>query len=391
MRNLLTLGLSLGVAALAATSATGADSNSAARATTDSRLAALFGDPVVAKAKTFEVKQSQLDAEVARSKAAMAASGRTMPANMDAQVLDGMIALKLLLAQATDAERKQGKEEFDKSFADYKKVRNLTDEQFDERLIPDLRAQGKSKAEWETEQINQAIVPLVLKRDLKSTVTEEAAKKYYEDNPGKFESPEMVRVSHILLSTKDPNDKAQDPAQRKDLPEDQKQAKKKLAEDLLKRARGGEDFTKLAKEYSDDPGVKQNNGEYTFSREDPFVPEFKTAAFALKTNEVSDIIPTIFGYHIIKLWEKLPARKEAYKGTETKTIYKKPDAAARKGDDQYVTIKDILSDQMMREQLPDYIKKLKKDAGVQIMDERLKLPVQDTLPASVPTSNPGKK
>ena len=141
MRKLFSLALLLSCSALLGFSALAAETNAAAKGDVDSKFAALFGDPVVAKAKNFEIKQSQLDAEVARSKVAMANSGRTMPPNMDAQILDGMIALKLLLAQATEQDKKEGTEQFEKSFKDYKTAHNLTEEQFDERLLPHLKAQ----------------------------------------------------------------------------------------------------------------------------------------------------------------------------------------------------------------------------------------------------------
>ena len=83
-------------------------------------------------------------------------------------------------------------------------------------------------------------------------------------------------------------------------------------EGLLKRARAGEDFAKLAKEYSEDPGSKDKGGEYKFPR-GQMVPEFEAAAFSLGTNQVSDIVTTRFGYHIIKLSEKIPARKVEYR------------------------------------------------------------------------------
>src|ERR1051325_7444092 len=67
------------------------------------RLSELFGDPVVAKGNGFEIKQSQLDAEVLRTKEAYVAGQRALPTDIDARVLDGMIGLKLLLARATDA------------------------------------------------------------------------------------------------------------------------------------------------------------------------------------------------------------------------------------------------------------------------------------------------
>src|SRR4029077_13997828 len=126
-------------------------------------------------------------------------------------------------------------------------------------------------------------------------------KKFYDENPAKFEQPETVRASHILLSTKDSSTNTE-------LTDDKKAAKKKQAEDLVKRARAGEDFAKLAKEFSDDPGSKDKGGEYTFPR-GQMVPEFEAAAFAMKTNQISDVVTTQFGYHIIKLIDKTPAHK----------------------------------------------------------------------------------
>src|SRR5262245_48106449 len=76
------------------------------------RLADLFGDPLVAKGKGFEIKRSQLDAEVLRTKEALALSQRQAPLDVDRQVLDGIITLKLLLARATDADKAKAREQF---------------------------------------------------------------------------------------------------------------------------------------------------------------------------------------------------------------------------------------------------------------------------------------
>src|ERR1035441_7982101 len=177
----------------------------------------------------------------------------------------------------------------------------------------------------------------------------------------------MARASHILLTTTDPKTNAE-------LTEDQKSAKHKEMEGLLKRARAGEDFAKMAKEYSEDPGSKDKGGEYTFPR-GQMVPEFEAAAFSLGTNQVSDIITTRFGYHIIKLLEKIPAKKIEYAKALT-------------------NIKDGLTQQALQKQFPDYIAKLKKDAGVEILDEKLKaqqLPEPPTTPDSQPPAKPTAK
>jgi peptidyl-prolyl cis-trans isomerase C len=135
---------------------------------------------------------------------------------------------------------------------------------------------------------------LALKRPGDVNVTEADARKYYDENPKEFETPEQVRASHILISTKvtDPN---QDPNQVK------AQARQK-AEDLLKKVRDGGDFATLAKENSDCPSAPQG-GELGLFRRGQMVPPFEEAAFALKPGEVSDVVETQFGYHIIKVTE----------------------------------------------------------------------------------------
>src|SRR5207248_9897523 len=120
----------------------------------------------------------------------------------------------------------------------------------------------------------------------------------------------------------------------------QKTAKHKQLEGILKRAREGEDFAKLAKEYSEDVVSKEKGGEYTFPR-GQMVPEFEAAAFSLNTNQISDIVTTQFGYHIIKLSEKIPAKKMEFAKVA-------PD------------IKEGLKQQAMQKLIPDYMDKLKK-------------------------------
>ena len=82
------------------------------------------------------------------------------------------------------------------------------------------------------------------------------------------------------------------------------------AEEVLKRARAGEDFAKLAKEFSTDPGSKEKGGDLGWFGHGQMVPEFEQAAFALQPGQVSDIIETKFGYHIIKLEERKTETKD---------------------------------------------------------------------------------
>jgi len=127
------------------------------------------------------------------------------------------------------------------------------------------------------------------------TVTEADAQKYYDENPDDFKVPEQVRASHILISTR-PTDPNADPNQMK------AQAKAK-AEALLKQVKEGADFATLAKENSADTVSAVRGGDIGPFGRGQMVPSFEEAAFALKVGEISDLVETQFGYHIIKVAE----------------------------------------------------------------------------------------
>jgi peptidyl-prolyl cis-trans isomerase C len=307
----------------------------------------LFPDVIVAKGKGVEVKRSQLDDAMVSIKSTIAARGQPLPPEevnrLEQQILDRLIQIQLLLLKATDSDKAVGKETCAKRLEVIKARAGS-----DEILNRQLKSVGTSPEELQTKMTEESTAQIVLERELKINVSDADVKKYYDDNPSKFEQPEMVRASHILLGTRDPET-------NKEASDEQKAAKRKKAEELLKRARAGEDFAKLAKENSDDPGSKDKGGEYQFAR-GQMVPEFEAAAFSLKTNEVSDVVTTQFGYHIVKLSEKIPAKKVelAKVAPEVRDYLKQQEMQKRQQD------------------LQDYLEKLKKDSAVEILDDTLK-------------------
>ena len=313
----------------------------------------LFGHEAVAKGKGFEIKRSQLDDSLISIKSSAAARGQNIPPDqmtmLESQVLDRLIQIQLLLAKATDDDRTKGKETSAKRFEAIK-ARSGSEEAMNRQL----KSVGLTPDELKAKMLEEATAESVLERELKVTISDDEVKKFYEDNPARFEQPEMVRASHILIGTRD--------SSGADLPADKKAQKRKLAEDLQKRAKAGEDFAKLAKENSEDPGSKDKGGEYTFPR-GQMVPEFEAAAFSLATNQVSDIVTTQYGYHIIKSSEKIPAKKS--------------DFAKVSGD-----IRDGLKQIAVQKQLPDYIAKLKKESNVEILDAKLAAAATNRPPPS---------
>lgn len=123
--------------------------------------------------------------------------------------------------------------------------------------------------------------------------TDQEARDFYQKNPEKFEQPESVRASHILIPTQNADEAA-------------KKQLRTQVESVLKMAKDGTDFARLAREYSKDGSAAQG-GDLGYFPRGKMVPQFEQAAFALKVGEISGIVESQFGYHIIKLTDRKPA------------------------------------------------------------------------------------
>src|SRR5262249_47133445 len=116
---------------------------------------------------------------------------------------------------------------------------------------------------------------------------------FYEKNPDKFKQPESVHAAHILIIVPPEAD------------EKTKAALKARATEALQAAKSGKDFAALGRQYSQD-GSAQHGGDLGFFPKGQMVPAFEQVAFSLKPGEISDLVQTQFGYHIIKVIEKRP-------------------------------------------------------------------------------------
>lgn len=328
----------------------------ATNANPETAMTALFGDPAVVKAKGFEIKRSELDQVVSGARANAAANGQQLPAEFPVTVLDQLITIQMLLQTANAADRAAGLQEADEQYTNLLK-KFISPEAFERQLT----AVGMTVDQLRAKATQEATAKAALKRQLNAAVTDDEVKTYYDKHVDLFELPERVHVRHILLMTIDP-------ATRLPLATNTVAAKRKQIEDLHKQILDGADFAELAKKYSEDPGSKENGGElplFARASADPYhamVPEFEAAAFALKTNTVSDVVTTQYGYHLIKLLEKTPAKKFGY----TESI---PEA---EGDTPEKICRARVESQKLAKLAPDYIKKLRTDQKVEILDANLK-------------------
>ena len=179
-----------------------------------------------------------------------------------------------------------------------------------EAEIKKFKSQFPDEAIFDTQMKQAGMTPEKLQSDVReelkirrwmesqvktSDVTDADAKSFYESNLKEFEQPETVKASHILFMVD------------ADAAPEVVKEKQEAAQKAAARAKGGEDFTTLAKELSEEPGAKESGGDLGFFPKDRMVPEFANAAFAANLNDISEPVKTQFGWHVIKVTDKKAA------------------------------------------------------------------------------------
>ncbi len=250
---------------------------------------------VVAQCNGKKISKDDLikQARQMQAQMAQASRGQQVPALDDAfykQILDGMVAQELLLKDAKDQGITVSDEELKPQLAALR-GRFPDEATYKKALEQEGLSENELQEKLRQEAVIQKYVSTRIMNDV--AVTDQAAREFYDKNLDKMQRPERAHLRHILIRA-EPNAAAAD-----------KQKAREKAEDLLKRIQGGEDFAKLASENSDDPGSKVRGGDLSWMARGQTVPPFEKAAFALtKPNDLSGVVETQFGYHIIQLVER---------------------------------------------------------------------------------------
>lgn len=344
--------------------------------------ATLFDDPVLVRGKGFEVRRSELEERVTSLRGTLAAQGQNIPdgarERLAAQTLDRLILARVLALRAT-AEDKDKARELANRFVAENKAKARSPESYRRQLV----AVGLKPEVFEERAFEQAIVDVVVGRELKSTIAigpeqirafydegidgtvrevqavvqrlETEGKKetvFYRDglkriddlkkaNLARLDRPETVRARMIVLYLIEP-------VSRLELTAEEQQAKEARARKLLERARRGEDFAALAREFSEDPDVERTGGEYVATRDVLPHPQVRAALFSLPVDQVSDVIRTPTGLYVVKVLERQPAGKMPFDRAEP-------------------VVRQMLTDQEAERRLPQYFDQLKKDYAIEVL------------------------
>jgi peptidyl-prolyl cis-trans isomerase C len=246
-------------------------------------------------------------------------------------VLDQLITYTLMSQEAAakkisvtdvDIDRRIGQMRGQGSDADFKKAleaRNMSVEQ----LRSDARVQLTIEKLMESEVAGIA------------AATDAEARQYYAANPDRFARGEAVRASHILLRV---DAKAPEAVRKETLARTQS---------ILKLARSGKDFAALAKQHSQD-GSAAAGGDLGYFERGRMVPAFSQAAFALKPGEISDVVTTEYGYHIITVSERKAAETVPFDQARSQII-------------------DVLSKEKKRARAGQFIEEVKKRARIEVL------------------------
>lgn len=182
------------------------------------------------------------------------------------RVIEDLVLEKLIFQKAKKENISVSSQELDESINELKKNPQFeTMLKFQNLTIEDVKEREK--------------VFMTLQKLITKNVTGEEKKKFFEKNKM---SLEKVKASHILIDEKN----------------------KQKAEEVLKEVKSGKNFAELAKKYSIDPRSKDNGGDLGYFTRTDMVAEFSKAAFELKPGEISGLVKTGFGYHIIKVEDK---------------------------------------------------------------------------------------
>lgn len=248
------------------------------------------------------------------------------------EALDMMVEEKLQLQQGKKMNLEVDDSAVDAAIKDIEVKNGLAEGQ----LAVMLEAEGRSIESYKNHIREQILVSKITQFELGSRVNISGKKiaKYYHDNQKDFWEPGKARVKHILILSE------------KGSPEYKRKQKYERIKNILAEVKGGKDFAEAAKEYSEDISAS-SGGDVGFVEKGKMVPEFEKAVYSLREGEISDVVETEYGYHIIKVEEIQKGRTLPLKEVKNKIQY-------------------ILAGKKQKSAFEDWMKELRKSAFIEI-------------------------
>ncbi len=253
-------------------------------------------DRIIAKVNATIITQSELEERVVvRMMSLQKNNVQPMPSKAEVmyEELERMIEERLLIDAAGKLKLGVDEDSVTKAIDEIKRTNGLNDGDLEKML----QAESKSLEEYKNKIRDQILISRVVGFEVRKrvTVSKEEIKKYYNQHLKDYWTAEKLQLRHILFLMDDT------------LLEEDRRIKKQKAQLALRKIRAGADFIAVAKEFSEDISAS-TGGDLGEIERGKMVPEFEKAAFLLKEGEVSGLVETPYGLHIIKVDKIIPGQ-----------------------------------------------------------------------------------
>ncbi|MRR55916.1 MAG: peptidylprolyl isomerase [Deltaproteobacteria bacterium] len=250
--------------------------------------------------------------------------------------LDALVNKKLIEQKVKELDIRVSDEEVRQAIEDVKKTNSISEE----NLVAALAARGITFDEYKVQLKDQLERLRLISLEVRSKiqVSEKEIQDYFSAHAGNYQVDEAFHARQIFLAV---------PAAAT---EDQQKRILEKAEKVLREAKSGADFSELAKKYSDDPSGKEG-GDLGFLNKGELLPEFEKVLISMRVGEVSGLVRTSAGIHIIKLVD--------YREGKTQSL----DSAKRE-------VEDLLYKQKSEERFSQWLDGLRKNAAIEIIERK---------------------
>lgn len=291
-------------------------------------------DRIIAKVNENIITQSELEERAfVKMMNLQKINAQPMPSKLQVmnEELDLMIEERLLIDSGQKLGMKVEEENVTKAIDEIKRTNGISDGDL-ERM---LQAESKTLDDYKSKIREQILVSRVVGFEVRKrvTVSQEEIEKYYSEHLKDYWVSEKLKLRHILFLMDDT------------LFEADKRVKREKAQLALKKIRAGEDFIAVAKELSEDISAS-TGGDLGEIERGKMVAEFEKAAFLLKEGEVSDLVETPYGLHIIKVDKVIPGQ-------------------TRPLDEVMIEIKNQIMDEKMKVEYREYVSELRRKAFIE--------------------------
>ncbi len=270
-------------------------------------VAATVNDEIITLFEVNHEAQSQI--REAERKGALNAEERT---RIRRAALDSLVEKKLVAQKIRELNIKVDDDEIEQAIDDVRRQNNLDQE----GLVKALAGQGLSYDQYRAQLKEQLERLRLVSMEVRSRIQvgESEVRAYYTDNLPTYSEEETFRARHIFfkISEKTP-------------PEESKRIMS-TALMVLAEARSGKDFAELARTYSEDPAAKKDGGDLGSFKKGEMQPELEQAILGMKVGEVSELVYTPLGFHLIKLEARIPGAPKPFEGIKSEieeTLYRK--------------------------------------------------------------------